>query len=52
MTRPERVDALLAELDQLRQRVYLLQAGGALPAGLRDAKADLAAAQARLLDIL
>ncbi len=52
MTRREPVDALLAELDQLRRRVYLLQAGGALPAGLRDAKADLAAAQERLLSIL
>jgi hypothetical protein len=52
VTRRERVDALLAELEQLRQRVYLLQAGGVLPAGLRDAKADLAAAQERLLGIL
>jgi hypothetical protein len=52
VTRRERVDALLAELEQLRQRVYLLQAGGALPAGLRDATADLAAARERLLSIL
>jgi len=52
MTRRQRVDELLAELDRIRQRLYLLQAGGALPGGLRDAKADLAAAQARLLDIL
>ena len=52
MSRREQVDALLAELERLRQRVYLLRAGGALPAGLRDAKADLAAAQERLLSIL
>jgi hypothetical protein len=52
MTRPEQVDALLAELERLRRRVYLLRAGGALPAGVRDATDDLAAAQERLLSIL
>ena len=47
--RRERVDALLAELDERRRRVYRLAAGGARPAGLRDAKAELADARRRLL---
>ena len=45
----ERVDALLAEIDERRRRVYRLAAGGALPAGLRDAKAELADVRRRLL---
>jgi hypothetical protein len=36
-----RIAALLDELEQRRQRLYLLQAGGARPAGLRDLKAEL-----------
>ena len=38
-----RITALLDELEQRRQRLYLLQAGGARPAGLRDLKAELRA---------
>ena len=45
----ERVDALLAEIYEGRRRVYRLAAGGALPAGLRDAKAELADVRRRLL---
>ena len=47
--RRERVAALLAELDERRRRVYRIAAGGARPAGLRDAKAELADARRRLL---
>jgi hypothetical protein len=38
-----RVAALLEELEQRRRRLYVLQARGARPAGLRDLKADLRA---------
>ena len=38
-----RIAALLDELEQRRQRLYLLQARGARPAGLRDLKAELQA---------
>jgi hypothetical protein len=36
-----RITRLLAELEQRRQRLYVLQARGARPAGLRDLKAEL-----------
>jgi DNA-binding IclR family transcriptional regulator len=43
-----RIAALLDELEQRRRRLYALKAGGARPAGLRDLKADLRAAQDEL----
>jgi hypothetical protein len=48
--RVERVDELLAELAEARRRLYRLRAGGALPAGLRDAEAEVAFVQQRLLE--
>ncbi len=38
-----RVSALLEELERHRRRLYVLQARGVRPAGLRDLKADLRA---------
>lgn len=51
MTRAERnatVDALLDELDELRQRMYVSKAFGAQAAGLRDLKSEFRSAQQRL----
>lgn len=39
--RPQLVAALLDRIEELRQRVYLAQANGVRPAGLRDLKAEL-----------
>jgi hypothetical protein len=46
--RQRSVESLLAELDERRRTVYRLLAAGAQPAGLRDAKSDVAAARRRL----
>src|SRR5205823_13610441 len=43
-----RIARLLDELEQRRQRIYLLQARGARPAGLRDLKAELHAVRDEL----
>ena len=43
-----RIAKLLDELEQRRQRIYLLQARGARPAGLRDLKAELHAVRDKL----
>jgi hypothetical protein len=42
------VAALLDEIEQSRRRLYLLQANGALPAGLRGPKAELRAVREAL----
>jgi hypothetical protein len=43
------IDALLAELAELRQRMYVSKAFGARTAGLRDLKDDFRSAQRRLV---
>ena len=43
-----RIARLLDELEQRRQRIYLLHARGARPAGLRDLKAELHAVRDEL----
>jgi hypothetical protein len=48
--RVERVDELLEELAEARRRLYRLRAGGVLPAGLRDAEAEVELVQQRLLE--
>lgn len=42
------VEALLEELQQVRQRIYVSMAFGARPAGLRDLKAEFHRTQRRL----
>jgi hypothetical protein len=42
------VEALLDELQQLRQRIYVSKAFGARAAGLRDLKAQVRSAQLQL----
>ena len=39
--RPQLVDALLEQIEELRHRLYVAQANGVRPAGFRDLKADL-----------
>jgi hypothetical protein len=39
--RPQLVAALLEQIEELRQRVYLAQANGVQPAGFRNLKDDL-----------
>ncbi|HET8528375.1 MAG TPA: hypothetical protein VFL60_05655 [Gaiellaceae bacterium] len=48
--RVELVDELLAELAEARRRLYRLRAGGALPAGLRDAEEELELVRRRLAE--
>jgi hypothetical protein len=51
MTTAERratVEALLEELQQVRQRIYVSKAFGARAAGLRDLKAEFHSAQRQL----
>jgi hypothetical protein len=45
------VAAMLDELAQLRQRIYVSKAFGARAAGLRDLKADFRSAQRRLVAV-
>jgi len=45
------VAAMLDELAQLRQRIYLSKAFGARAAGLRDLKSDFRSAQRRLVSV-
>jgi hypothetical protein len=40
-TRPQLVGALLDQIEELRQRAYVAQANGVLPAGMRDLKNEL-----------
>jgi hypothetical protein len=40
-SRPQLVAALLDQIEELRQRLYLAQANGVLPAGMRDLKTEL-----------
>jgi hypothetical protein len=47
-----RIASLLDELEERRRHLYRLQAGGALPAGLRDLKHELAEAAGRLQETL
>jgi hypothetical protein len=42
------VAALLADIDRLRYQLYLRKTNGALPAGLRDQKAELNATRTQL----
>ena len=46
----QHVAALLEEIEERRQRVYRLQAGGVSWAGLRDVKGDLRSLRAELAD--
>lgn len=48
----ERVASLLDELDQQRQRLYVLMAGGAKPAGMREQKSQLESTRRRLRETL
>ncbi|HEY2355460.1 MAG TPA: hypothetical protein VGH79_11250 [Gaiellaceae bacterium] len=47
-TRPQLVAALLDQIEELRQRAYLAQANGVLPAGMRDLKKELRRLRAEL----
>jgi hypothetical protein len=47
-----RVAALLEELERRRQRLYVLQARGVRPAGLRDLKAELRAIRDELAAVV
>ncbi len=40
-TRPQLVATLLDQIEERRQRAYLAQANGVLPAGMRDLKNEL-----------
>jgi hypothetical protein len=46
----ELVSALLDEVEERRQQLYVLQASGVRPAALRDLKADLRAVRHRLAE--
>ncbi len=39
--RPQLIDTLLEQIEELRQRVYAAQANGVQPAGFRNLKEDL-----------
>jgi hypothetical protein len=47
-----RIATLLDELEQRRRRLYILQARGARPAGLRDLKAELRAVREELAAVI
>jgi hypothetical protein len=46
------IEALLGEIDERRRRIYRLQAGGVLPAGMRELKRELRDVRGRLSDAI
>jgi len=51
-SRPQLVAALLEQIEEVRQRVYLAQANGVRPAGFRPLKNDLRHLREQLAEVV